>query len=229
MTTRINGSGGGSMATPLPNGAPAPRLNSQHPITRTLRLRQGLRRSEHGPVLPRFHLREDASACQAESFVTSRPWFMFMVETSEDGERYSRMPVKAHRLYKGSTLANVRELWKADWRDPHGEDILIGWKWWHESPSPEPEDLSGLDDLATFDLTPPRSTRSRRSARGHPLRPSASTFRLPTLEPGSSAGTLRTHCRQHQRRLSSSHHGGVDAHASSHLLNSSVAVLGSPP
>lgn len=136
-------------------------LNSRHPVTRALRLRQGLCRSESSPVLPRSHLGEDASASQAESFITSRPWFVFAVEACEEGVRYSRLPdVKTKRLYKGSIAANVMELWKergdwkAGWRDPHGGNILIGWKWPHESPSPEPEDLSGLDDLATFELTP---------------------------------------------------------------------------
>jgi hypothetical protein len=44
--------------------------------------------------------------------------------------------------------------WKPEWRDQRSGNTLIGWKWRHESPSPEPEDLSGLEDLATFELTP---------------------------------------------------------------------------
>jgi hypothetical protein len=139
-------------------------LNARHPVVRALRLRQGLRRGEHSPVPPRSHLEKDASASQAESFIISRPWFMFAVECKEESQRHIRLPDrKTMRLYKGSTVGNIREFWeergdwKADWKDPRGGQkakILVGWKWRHESPSPEPEDLSGLNDLATLELTP---------------------------------------------------------------------------
>lgn len=132
-------------------------LNPQHPITRALRLRQGLFRSEHSPVLPRSHLEADTSVSQAESFVTSRPWFMFALEISENHQRYSRLPFKAKQIWRSSKsiteLWKERGDWKTEWRTRSGE-TLIGWKWRHESPSPEPEDLSTLEDLATLELTP---------------------------------------------------------------------------
>ena len=132
-------------------------LNPQHPITRALHLREGLHRSEHIPVSPRSRLQDDASASQAESFLISRPWFMYLVEKPEEEERYSRIPWKQKRLY-GSTSKYVEERWKenddwkVDWLDRSGNK-LVGWKWRHESPSPEPEDLVGLDDLTTFEFT----------------------------------------------------------------------------
>lgn len=39
------------------------------------------------------------------------------------------------------------------WRDSDG-DVLIGWKWPHESPSPEPDNLAGVQDMAGLELTP---------------------------------------------------------------------------
>ena len=137
--------------------------NPQHPHTRAIRLRQGLRLGERNPVPPRSHLQNDAAASQAESFIISRPWFASRVEAVEIFERRGRIAKKyrlaVRRRYESSLFFNVQKYWKdngewkAEWRKPSG-DVLIGWKWRHESPSPEPEDLSGLDDLATFELTP---------------------------------------------------------------------------
>jgi hypothetical protein len=136
-------------------------LNSQHPVERALRLRQGLRRGEYSPVPPRSHLEKDASASQAESFIISRPWFMFAVESYEERQRNRRL--RDRKEMHLSPAANVRKFWeergdwKEDWEDRRGitkAGFLIGWKWRHESPSPEPEDLSGLEDLSTLELTP---------------------------------------------------------------------------
>ena len=140
------------------NGLKTMALNPKHPITRAIRLREGLRRSQHVPVSPRSHLQGDVSASQAESFLISRPWFTYIVEITEEEERYDRIPWKQKRLYKSASMY-VEERWKENsdwkvgWRDRFGNK-LVGWKWRHESPSPEPEDLVGLDNLATFELTP---------------------------------------------------------------------------
>ena len=44
---------------------------------------------------------------------------------------------------------------KEEWCDPladhHG---TLGWKWRHESPTPEPEDLSAINYLSDLELTP---------------------------------------------------------------------------
>jgi hypothetical protein len=141
-------------------------------------------------VIPCSHLSADSSTSQADSFITSRPWLMFAVDMSEEAERYSHTPLKISRHYKGSIGENVRELWKergeweTEWRDPRKGETLIGWKWRHESSSPEPEDLSGLGDLATFELTP-SEVDALKAVAPPPLRPFPSTSRPPTPELGS--------------------------------------------
>jgi hypothetical protein len=136
-------------------------VNSGHPSARALRLRQGRRRSEHTLASPRSRLDDNASASEAESFIISRPWFMFAVETGEEVQRYRRLPDKM-RPYRNRPSEEVKELWKergdrkASWQDPRGGKdykAIIGWNWPHESPSAEPEELSGLEDLATLELT----------------------------------------------------------------------------
>ena len=59
-------------------------------VARALRLRQHLRRGENAPVLPRSCLEQDAAASQAESFLISRPWFIFRIEIAEERTRYDR-------------------------------------------------------------------------------------------------------------------------------------------
>ena len=46
---------------------------------RAVRQRQRLHRGERTPVLPQSCLAQDATASQAESFIISRPWFIFRV------------------------------------------------------------------------------------------------------------------------------------------------------
>jgi hypothetical protein len=86
---------------------------------------------------------------------------MFAVETGEEVQRYRRLPAKM-RPYRNRPSEDVKELWKergdwkASWQDPRGGkdyQTIIGWNWPHESPSAEPEELSGLEDLATLELT----------------------------------------------------------------------------
>ncbi|KAK4113274.1 hypothetical protein N656DRAFT_778811 [Canariomyces notabilis] len=158
----------------------------QHPITRAVRLRQGLRRNEHSPVPPRSRLQEDAPASQAESFIISRPWFMYSVEAWEETERFHRIPFEKRRLYREPMWKHVNERWKLrgdwreDWKHPSGE-FAVGWKWRHESPSPEPEDLTPLNTMdmeftpsevdALEAIPPPTPPPEPRPyyPRGHPL------------------------------------------------------------
>jgi hypothetical protein len=133
----------------------APAWNSHHPVARALELRRGMRRSEHTPVIPWSRLGRDASASQADSFITSRPWFMYRAEAIEETQRSLRLFQNARRLYQ---FRSVRDQWRerGDWKEEwpwEGRNELIGWKWRHESPSPEPEDHKRLDD-PTLDLTP---------------------------------------------------------------------------
>jgi len=163
--------------------------NLGHPVTRALQLRRGLRWSEHSPVPPRSHLGADASASQAESFITSRPWFMFAVERSEEVERYRRLSTNMRRSYMASKPPKLRDRWekrgdwKPEWRDRASSNFLIGWKWRHESPSPEPEDLSGLEDLATLELTP--SEADALEAVPPPSPPTPRPVYIPPTSPGT--------------------------------------------
>ncbi len=136
--------------------------NPRHPVTRAIELRRGRRRSEHSPVIPHSRLQTDASASQGESFITSRPWFMFQVEGCEDWERLARVPLRTHHFYGNKApFLSVRDQWRerGDWKEEwpyeerHQSRQVIGWKWRHESPSPEPEDHDRLDN-PTLDLTP---------------------------------------------------------------------------
>ncbi len=135
--------------------------NQNHPIRRALLLRQGLQRGERGPIPDYSNLGSDASASQAEPFITSRPWFVMGVERNEEERRRGRLHWRKKReQYKGSVFDNTAGFWKArgdwkdDWYDERADKTAIGWKWPRESPSPEPEDLTGLEDMASFELTP---------------------------------------------------------------------------
>ncbi|KAK4032851.1 hypothetical protein C8A01DRAFT_40701 [Parachaetomium inaequale] len=163
--------------------------NPHHPITRAVMLRRGLHRGEHAPVLPRPRLPPDAPASQAESFIISRPWFIFEAEFLEERQRFHRIPTQRRRHHTDSMAKPVIEWWKSrgDWRDDWSSPVdradTPGWKWRHESPSPEPEDLTPLE---TMDLEftpsevdaleaiapptpPPRPPSPRRYyPRGHP-------------------------------------------------------------
>jgi hypothetical protein len=134
-------------------------------VARALRLRQNLRRGEHAPVLPRSRLGQDTTAAQAEAFLISRPWFVFQIEVAEEKTRYFRLSVEDQRRYPYSARSQVIKWWKerGDWRDEFNRgNWVTAWKWRHESPSPEPEDLapinnmvdSPLDAAADMEFTP---------------------------------------------------------------------------
>lgn len=190
----------------------APALGAQHPIRRGVRLRQGLRRDEHVPVPPRSHIPDDASASLAESFIISRPWFIYESELSEEYMRFRRIPLEKRRHYKDPMAKHVIEQWKLrgdwrdDWRDPGGE-FVPGWKWRHESPSPEPEDLTPLNtssmeftpsEVDALEAIPPPTPPPERHyyPPGDPRRePGTGLFARPPdppLEPSDPAGTQET-------------------------------------
>lgn len=56
-------------------------------VARAVRLRQNLRRGENVPMPPQSRLEQDATASQAESFIISRPWFIFQIEVAEEKAR----------------------------------------------------------------------------------------------------------------------------------------------
>ena len=141
-----------------------PATTSTQLVTRAVRQRQKLRRGENAPVIPCSHLKQDVTAAEAESFLISRPWFVFRLELEEEETRIRRLsPFDEGRLPR-TERGQVIERWneRGDWREEFNETGLVdSWKWRHESPSPEPEDLSPLDkmkdsplDNTDIDLTP---------------------------------------------------------------------------
>ncbi|KAM4065198.1 hypothetical protein HRG_004465 [Hirsutella rhossiliensis] len=125
-----------------PDGSSA---NGRQLVARALRLRQNLRRGESVPVPPRSCLEPDATASQAESFLISRPWFTFQIELGEEHARYDRLSMMQERRYPRIVRKQVVGWWRerGDWRDEFNDGLWVtSWKWRHESPSPEPEDLT---------------------------------------------------------------------------------------
>ncbi|CAK7200164.1 hypothetical protein SEUCBS139899_002855 [Sporothrix eucalyptigena] len=126
------------------------------PVQRAVELREGLRYGEHVPVQPRSHLTPSSSDTQGESFLITRPWFQLLLELHEHSERRSRLDVEVRRRLPVPTTVDswkARGDWKDKWTD--GDRVgLVGWKWRHESPSPEPEDLAGVENMAGLELTP---------------------------------------------------------------------------
>ena len=139
----------------------------EHLAGRALSLRQNLRRGEACPVQPRSNLQPDATASQAESFLIFRPWFIWSLEVNEENERGRRLHGDVYDRY-GRLFRNQAGRW---WRERgdvkkrntawFGPSQLFSWKWRHESPSPEPEDLTSLRNVqktpleaADIDFTP---------------------------------------------------------------------------
>lgn len=142
------------------SSADPPAFDDRHPIARAIQLRKALKCGEHAPPIPRSHLREDASPSEAESFIISRPWFNFSMERVEYQEREFRIPHQQRVQRDSGEDDQVTKWWKQrgdwgkDWELPGSSGRpLPGWKWRHESPSPEPEDLSILE-TDEVDYTP---------------------------------------------------------------------------
>lgn len=124
-----------------------PPMDPRHPASRAVQLRRNLAYGEYAPPSPRSHLREGSSASEAESFVISRPWFVLKMEKLEFASRTQRIPVERSHYLTTSEMNQVNKWWeeRGDWPP--------GWKWRHESPSPEPEGLTPLD-TDDMDFTP---------------------------------------------------------------------------
>jgi hypothetical protein len=137
-------------------------------MTRAIRLRRNLRRGESASILPQSCLEQEVTASQAESFILSRPWFDFVIEWAEEMTRYRRLSDDEQLSSPYRTAREqVIKWWKerGDWMERF--DIgngVTSWKWRHESPSPEPEDLTPINkmkdsplDTTDMDFTPSRS------------------------------------------------------------------------
>ncbi|KAI0015370.1 hypothetical protein F4780DRAFT_88171 [Xylariomycetidae sp. FL0641] len=119
-------------------------------LRRTLRRRQHLQRGEQAPR-PRYsHLAPDCTAEEAEAFLTSRPWFLFMLEVAAEDARYQRLSWRDHQLYFHNAELQVFRRWKRQGCLKPGCKRIseaLSWKWANESPSPEPEDISHIKDM----------------------------------------------------------------------------------
>ncbi|RMD43673.1 hypothetical protein DV735_g1411, partial [Chaetothyriales sp. CBS 134920] len=91
-----------------------------------------------------------------EALITSRPWFVWALEAAEEEVKQMRDPkqfmIEAYKPARAIVTARWKEKgwWKDSWsrKIPEGGGIkrdLVGWKWRHESPSPEPPDLNEPD------------------------------------------------------------------------------------
>ena len=141
---------------------------TQQLLARALQLRENLGRGESYLAIPRSHIKKDTSASKAESFIISRPWFIFRVEVAEERARYDRLSNEDRRRYPYSPHMQVIKRWKerGDWREEFDKTMWItSWKWGHESfPELEgmedaPPDINDIEftpseigDLATIDL-----------------------------------------------------------------------------
>lgn len=127
-----------------------------HPLRRMLRLRQGLRQGQAGPVPPHGTLASDASTREAEAFLLSRPFFMLRLEESEELQRMERsaeeswdeVKIVRERWYE-------RNDWKEEWNDLDGEgNCLPGWTWPHENPESEVPPYEELNSMEDIEFTP---------------------------------------------------------------------------
>ncbi|PHH88174.1 hypothetical protein CDD83_7875 [Cordyceps sp. RAO-2017] len=143
------------------NGIERSGVNPEHPNSRAIQLRQGLRRGQRGPLPPRHNLTADTTQSAAESFIISRPWYTYMVDIEDEETRSFRLQEHyVQSVYEETVAERWRE--SGDW-DPWGRGTLPGWKWRHESPSPEPESLSEIEltpsEIDAMDaIAPPRVT-----------------------------------------------------------------------
>lgn len=114
---------------------------------RALRLRQNVRRGERAPVTSLSHSGQEMTTAQKEDFLISRPWFTSQLEVAEEQARLQRLPLEDQHRCPYSPKSQVLKWWeeRGDWGNgPRGVPACTSWKWRHESPSPEPEDLTPL-------------------------------------------------------------------------------------
>ena len=121
-------------------------IRPEHPTSRRVRLREGMRRGERGPLPPLCHLVPDASKAAAEAFITSRPWYTWEMDMAEERTRRRRLPMHmAHSGGNGPRVA-VASRWE------EAGDIPWKWKWGHESPEPDPGELDEDTDLTPSEI-----------------------------------------------------------------------------
>jgi hypothetical protein len=78
-----------------------------------------------------------------EFLITSRPWYVWELEVAEEGVRLKRDPINSEIHHRQRENVTTRWKEKGYWKDSWGD--LPGWKWRHESSSPEPADPNDMD------------------------------------------------------------------------------------
>lgn len=74
-----------------------------------------------------------------ELFITSRPWYKWQLEAHQEEVRLNRHPETRNNYYGHRENATAR--WKEKGTGKIGSwGDFPGWKWRHQSPSPEPAD-----------------------------------------------------------------------------------------
>lgn len=87
--------------------------------------------------------------------IASRPWFVWEMDVAEEQAKLLRNPKmsfdEAYELARASVTTKWQDLWKESWSDKISRDgsgvwtHYPGWKWRHESPSPEPPDPNDME------------------------------------------------------------------------------------
>ncbi|OAP65169.1 hypothetical protein AYL99_01141 [Fonsecaea erecta] len=92
-----------------------------------------------------------------ESLITTRPWFVWALEVAEEEVRLQRNPnqsmIEAYKPARVNVQARWKEkgYWKDSWSNvmppgwSGGWRDMPGWKWRHESSSPEPADPNDME------------------------------------------------------------------------------------
>ena len=111
----------------------------------------------YGPALAENHQDAEVDVDPREALITTRPWFRWKLEVAEEARRLARG--RRFTLRGETAWENAKARWEAqgDWKDNWRN--TPGWKWRHESPSPEPEDPNDMDfspsEIDALDAIPP--------------------------------------------------------------------------
>jgi hypothetical protein len=93
--------------------------------------------------------------------ITARPWFMWHIEIEEEELRLRRDPNCSDYWHPARNNVTTRWKEKGHWKDSWGDEP--GWKWRHESPSPEPPDPSCMEftpsEIDALEEIPPPTPR----------------------------------------------------------------------
>ncbi|KAJ2893219.1 hypothetical protein MKZ38_008909 [Zalerion maritima] len=122
------------------------RRDEDHPNYRAAQTwRDQLR--DRGRLPPRSKLSaEGISAQQAEAWLISRPWYLYLLEAEDESVRQDRIRAGQYQdFYEQDHDKVVKERWaeKGEWAREWGS--MLGWTWLHESPLPSEAEFNVAD------------------------------------------------------------------------------------